>query len=261
MIGAALNGPALDPVELGRRMTPMFEGELAALVVGGTTGIGHAVSTALSAAGVAVTVTGISEAEIDSAPFDGVAPKRTILDVSSTESVNATVEAMERLDIVVNCAGISFPRRAEFDPEVFGKVADVNLTGALRLANAARAKMAGNGGAIVNFCSFYSQFGSAYLPAYAASKGGLLLLTKSLASAWIKEGIRINAVAPGVIATPMTTPLMKNEAVTRELTSRVPIERVGQPADVAGAVLFLCSPAAAYITGVMLPVDGGMVAA
>lgn len=261
MIGAALTAPALSPADLGRRMAPLFEGELGALVVGGTTGIGHAVSTALSAAGVKVVATGISEAEINSTPFDGVSPSRAIVDVASTASIAETVDAMDRLDIVVNCAGMSLPRRAEFDPDVFGKVVDINLTGALRLANAARAKMAGRGGSIVNFCSFYSQFGSAYLPAYAASKGGLLLLTRSLASAWVKEGIRVNAVAPGVIATPMTTPLMKNEAATRELTARVPIDRVGEPADVAGAVLFLCSPAAAYITGVMLPVDGGMVAA
>lgn len=262
MIGAALTAPALEPADLGRRMAPLFQGGLAALVVGGTTGIGHAVSTALAAAGVSVVATGISETEIASSPFeDGVSVQRTILNVADQASIDGVVSAMDRLDIVVNCAGMSVPRRAEFDPAVFARVTDINLTGALRLANAARAKMAGRGGAIVNFCSFYSQFGSAYLPAYAASKGGLLLLTKSLASAWVKEGIRVNAVAPGVIATPMTTPLMKNEAATRELTSRVPIDRVGQPADVAGAVLFLCSPAAGYVTGVLLPVDGGMVAA
>lgn len=262
MIGASIAKPALQPAEIGRRMAPLFAGGLHALVVGGTTGIGHAVSTALGAAGVAVTATGISEAEIYSAPFEaGLDPRRIILDVADQGSVDKVVSGLERLDIVVNCAGMSMSRRAEFDPTNFQKVIDVNLTGALRVANAARPKMAGKGGAIVNFCSFYSQFGSAYLPAYAASKGGLLLLTKSLASAWVKEGIRVNAVAPGVIATPMTTPLMKNEAATRELTSRVPIDRVGQPADVAGPVLFLCSPAAAYVTGVLLPVDGGMVAA
>jgi NAD(P)-dependent dehydrogenase (short-subunit alcohol dehydrogenase family) len=262
MIGASLNEPALSPAELGRRMAPLFAGDLHALVVGGTTGIGHAVSTAFAAAGVAVTATGISETEINSAPFEaGLEPKRAILNVTDQASIDAVAAALERLDIVVNCAGASMARRAEFDPVNFQKMTDINLTGALRLANAARQKMAGKGGAIVNFCSFYSQFGSAYLPAYAASKGGLLLLTKSLAAAWVKEGIRVNAVAPGVIATPMTTPLMKNEAATRELTSRVPIDRVGQPADVAGSVLFLCSPAAAYVTGVLLPVDGGMVAA
>jgi len=262
MIGASLQGPALPPAELGRRMAPLFAGGLHALVVGGTTGIGHAVSTALVAAGVAVTATGISEAEISSAPFEaGLEPNRAILNVTDQGSVDAAVAGLERLDMLVNCAGASLPRRAEFDPVNFQKMTDINLTGALRLANAARSRMAGTGGAIVNFCSFYSQFGSAYLPAYAASKGGLLLLTKSLAAAWVKEGIRVNAVAPGVIATPMTTPLMKNEAATRELTSRVPIDRVGQPADVAGSVLFLCSPAAAYVTGALLPVDGGMVAA
>lgn len=262
MIGASLERPALEPAELGMRMAPLFEGGLHALVVGGTTGIGHAVSTALAAAGVRVTASGISDAEIVSSPFaEGLEPHRFILDIADQNSIDAAVSGMERLDIVVNCAGMSVPRRAEFDAVTFQRVIDINLTGALRLANAARSKLAARGGAIVNFCSFYSQFGSAYLPAYAASKGGLLLLTKSLAAAWVKEGIRVNAVAPGVIATPMTTPLMKNEAATRELTQRVPIGRVGEPADVAGSVLFLCSPASAYVTGVLLPVDGGMVAA
>jgi NAD(P)-dependent dehydrogenase (short-subunit alcohol dehydrogenase family) len=262
MIGASLHAPALMPAELGRRMAPFFADGAHALVVGGTTGIGHAVSTALAAAGVTVTATGISETEIASAPFeDRCGPTKAILDVADQASIDAVVDGLTRIDILVNCAGYSVPRRAEFDPAVFQRVTDINLTGALRLANAVRPKMAGRGGAIVNFCSFYSQFGSAHLPAYAASKGGLLLLTKSLASAWVKEGIRVNAVAPGVIATPMTTPLMKNEAATRELTTRVPIARVGEPADVAGSVLFLCSPAAAYVTGVMLPVDGGMAAA
>jgi len=262
MTGASLNGPALDAVETGRRMAPLFAGGLSALVVGGTTGIGHAVTTALSAAGVAVTATGISEAEISSAPFaGGLTPTRKVVDIADQSGIDAIVAAMPRLDIVVNCAGMSVARRAEFDVATFQKVIDINLTGALRVANAARPKLAERGGAIVNFCSFYSQFGSAYLPAYAASKGGLLLLTKSLATAWIKDGIRVNAVAPGVIVTPLTAPLMKNEAATKELTSRVPIGRMGEPADVAGSVLFLCSPAAAFVTGVMLPVDGGMVAA
>lgn len=262
MIGASLHEPALQPAELGRRMAPLFAGGYRALVVGGTTGIGHSVSTALAAAGVEVTATGVSETEIGSTPFEeGLRVGKRILDIADQVSIDGVTDELERLDIVVNCAGYSVPRRAEFDPETFQRVTDINLTGALRLANAARPRMSGKGGAIVNFCSFYSQFGSAYMPAYAASKGGLLLLTKSLASAWVREGIRVNAVAPGVIATPMTTPLMKNEQATRELTSRVPIGRVGHPADVAGSVLFLCSPAAAYVTGVMLPVDGGMVAA
>jgi len=262
MTGASLDRPALGAVETGCRMAPLFEGGLSALVVGGTTGIGHAVTTALCAAGVAVTATGVSEAEIASAAFPpGVAPEKAVLDIAEDAAIDRLVGGLDRLDIVVNCAGMSVARRAEFDPATFQRVIDINLTGALRLANAARPKLAERGGAIVNFCSFYSQFGSAYLPAYAASKGGLLLLTKSLAAAWISEGIRVNAVAPGVIVTPLTAPLMKNEAATRELTTRVPIGRMGEPADVAGAVLFLSSPAASYITGVMLPVDGGMVAA
>lgn len=261
MTGAALFAPTFDPVETGSRMAPLFSGGLHALVVGGTSGIGLAVSTALAAAGVSVTATGVSEAEIASAVFpESVAPRRRVLDVCDDAAIGRLVGDLPRLDIVVNCAGTSAARRAEFDVATFQRIVDINMTGALRIANAAYPRLKERGGAIVNFCSFYSQFGSSALPAYSASKGGLLLLTRSLAAAWVKDGIRVNAVAPGVIVTPLTAPLMKNEAATTALMQRVPIGRIGEPADVAGPVLFLCSPAAAYVTGALLPVDGGMTA-
>lgn len=261
MIGASLNAPALDAVETGRRMASLFSPELRAVVVGGTSGIGLAVSTALAAAGVGVTATGISDAEIAGAVYpERIEPDRRVLNVAEDKAVTDLFAGLERVDIVVNCAGTSVGRRAEFDVATFQRVIDINLTGALRVANAAHARLKERGGAIVNFCSIYSQFGSSAFPAYAASKGGLLLLTRSLAAAWVQDGIRVNAVAPGVIMTPLTAPLMKNEAATAYMMQRVPLGRIGEPADVAGPVLFLCSPAAAYVTGALLPVDGGMTA-
>jgi NAD(P)-dependent dehydrogenase (short-subunit alcohol dehydrogenase family) len=110
---------------------------------------------------------------------------------------------------------------------------------------------------VVNIASMLSFFGSGYAPAYSASKGGIVQLTKSLAIAWAPHGVRVNAIAPGWIETPLTAPLLADAAKRDAITARTPLGRWGKPADVAGAALFLASPAAAFITGAVLPVDGG----
>jgi NAD(P)-dependent dehydrogenase (short-subunit alcohol dehydrogenase family) len=139
----------------------------------------------------------------------------------------------------------------------FAKVIDVNLTGTMRLCAACRTRLAASRGCVLNIASMLSFFGSAAVPAYSASKGGIAQLTKSLAIAWAPDGVRVNAIAPGWIETALTEPLYSDPQRRDEILRRTPLGRWGQPADVAGAAVFLCSPAAAFITGVILPVDGG----
>ena len=148
-------------------------------------------------------------------------------------------------------------RAAEFELEQFQAVIDVNLIGSMRMCTACKPLLLKRGGAIVNVASMYSFFGAGLAPGYSASKGGVAQLTKSLAVAWAPHNIRVNAVAPGWIATPLTQALRDDQARYTAVIDRTPLKRWGQPDDIAGAVVFLCSPAAAFITGVILPVDGG----
>jgi NAD(P)-dependent dehydrogenase (short-subunit alcohol dehydrogenase family) len=139
-------------------------------------------------------------------------------------------------------------------------VIDVNLTGTMRMCIAARAKLAAARGAIVNTASMLSYFGGPAVPAYTASKGGVAQLTKALAVAWAAEGIRVNAIAPGWISTEMTRGLVEDEGRSAAIVDRTPMQRWGEPNDLGGAVVFLCSAAARFITGAILPVDGGYAA-
>jgi len=226
-----------------------------AIVTGGTRGIGEGIARALAAAGWRVVAGGISEDEI--AAFSPDPAIETIpLDVTDEASVTALVDRCDRIDALVNCAGILLKAR-EFEIESFSRVLDVNLTGTMRMCVAARPKLAAAGGAIVNTASMYAFFGAAHAPAYAASKGGVAQLTKSLAAAWAADGIRVNAVAPGWIDTDMARGALQDPVRAGPIRARTPMGRWGSPADVAGAVQFLLSDAARFVTGVVLPVDGG----
>ena len=233
----------------------LFEGRHA-LVTGATQGIGAGVANRLAELGARVTASGIDRG--DGSLAAGIDVK--IADVSKEGDVADLVGGFDALDIVVNCAGI-IRRGAEHEPDVFAQVLAVNLTGTMRICSAARPLLARRRGTIVNTASMLSFFGGSLVPGYAASKGGVAQLTKSLALAYAQEGIRVNAVAPGWITTPLTQALQDDPVRAEPILARTPLGRWGTPGDVADVVAFLCSPAAAFMTGVILPVDGGYLVA
>ncbi|MES1257663.1 MAG: SDR family oxidoreductase [Acidobacteriota bacterium] len=222
-----------------------------ALITGGATGIGLGIGRALAAQGARVIAAGL--------PGSGAAESGIEirdLNVSSQEQVDRLIAGLDGLDILINCAGI-IRRDEEFGMPVFEQVIDINLNGTMRMCVGCRPLLRRSGGAIVNIASMLTFFGGPRVPAYTASKGGIAQLTRSLAVAWAPEGIRVNAVAPGWIGTPLTETLQADPQRSAPILSRTPMGRWGKPEDVAGPVLFLCSKAAAFVTGVILPVDGG----
>ncbi len=236
-----------------------------ALVTGGSRGIGLAISQELARAGCRVAVIGRNEeaAKAAAAGFEGEGHHGYGCDVSDADGVRSVVdriaEDLGRVDILVNNAGITrdnlFLRMTE---EEWDDVLAVNLKGAFNMTKAlARAMMRRRSGVILNVTSVVGLTGNAGQANYAASKAGLIGFTLSIARELASRGVRCNAIAPGFISTDMTAELP--EAAIEELHARIPLGHLGEPSDVAGLVRFLAGPAARYITGQTISVDGGMV--
>jgi hypothetical protein len=241
-----------------------FRGDLFAgktvIVSGGTSGIGLAVAKGFARLGAKVTATGNSEQKLadheSTVDTNGIRFAR--VDVRSRAEIDTLVARHDAIDVVVNAAGIARPI-AEFDEETFLDVIDVNLNSAMRFASSAREKLALSRGAIINFASMLSYLADVEVPAYGASKTGILGLTRALAHAYGSQGIRVNAVAPGYHVTDMTKGLWSNPVSEVNIAKRAALKTWGRPEDLVGAVLFIASPAAAFITGACLDVDGGYV--
>jgi NAD(P)-dependent dehydrogenase (short-subunit alcohol dehydrogenase family) len=241
-----------------------------ALVTGAGRGIGAALARGLAQSGAAVCVNDINpdnaQRTADEIAASGGDAMAWVADVSNKFQVGSMVEALrdrwDRFDILVNNAGVE-PKSSiiKLDEWDWRKVLDVNLTGAFFCAQmAGRVMMDEGGGVIVNIASIAGH----NIPikdraAYVASKAGLIGFTKECAREYAAYGVRVNAVCPGVIETEMTATLRQDEAMVEKWLSDIPQGRLGQPEDVAGLVLFLCSDAAGYITGQAINVDGGKV--
>jgi NAD(P)-dependent dehydrogenase (short-subunit alcohol dehydrogenase family) len=230
-----------------------------ALITGGAGGLGSAIAEAMLADGYRVTVTGLTDDEVGKVPQrPGLRAVR--LDVTDDDAVAATVASIEGVDALVNCAGMIARGGAEFAIDIFKAVLDVNLVGTMRVCTAAKEKLARRQGSIVNLASIMAAIGSPLVPAYSASKGGIVQLTKALAGAWAADGIRVNAISPGFIHTELTRPISDDQARSASVVARTPLRRWGEPSEVAGAVVFLCSDAARFVTGSVITIDGGYTA-
>lgn len=230
----------------------MNQRQKVAVVTGGGTGIGLACAQELQAQGWRVVCAGL-----DTEPTLPDQLEFTRLDVTDSTAIAALFERLPHVDGLVNAAGIILHEQKELTPDGFDKVVAINLNAVNRLTLAALPGLKAARGAVVNVASMWSQFGSARNPAYSASKGGVTSLTRSHAVAFAADGVRVNAIAPGWIDTRLASGAIHNPERSAAILGRIPLGRWGQPADVARVVSFLLSAEAAYVTGIVMPVDGG----
>lgn len=235
------------------------------VVTGGTSGIGHAIATSFSAAGAAVTVTGTRPSADDyDVALASVAYHQ--LQIPDPGSIDAFVAALhaghESIDVLVNNAGATFPDgRDEWEPDAFAAALALNLAGPMRLTTGVhgllRASDQDGGASVINLSSMSAYRSVPMVPGYGAAKAGTINLTGNLARRWVDHGIRVNAIAPGLIDTPMTAPMAAFPELLDAELAHTPMGRMGRPEEIADAALFLSSSAARFITGHTLAVDGG----
>jgi len=239
-----------------------------ALVTGGNGGIGLGMARGLAQAGAAIAVAGRNQAKSEAAAAElgTLGVKTAVVTVDVTDEVQCrkmvddTVTRLGRLDILVNNAGINIRKQPqEYTAAEWKQVIDTNLTSAFTCSQAAYATMKGaGGGKIINIGSMLSIFGAPFAAAYGASKGGVVQLTKALASSWAKDNIQVNAVLPGWIDTDLTRGAREQvKGLNTMVLMRTPAGRWGVPNDLSGIAVFLACPASDFITGTAIPVDGG----
>jgi 3-oxoacyl-[acyl-carrier protein] reductase len=236
----------------------------AVLVVGGSSGIGNGIARAFADRGASVTVWGTRPGAADYAEetgsdLDGLA--YASVDAADDEAVARAAAGMERLDVLVLSQGIVRYRRAEYAMPGFRQVLDVNLTSVMACCTAFHPHLKASCGSIIVVSSTAAFHATRGNPAYAASKAGAVGLVRTLADAWAADGIRVNGIAPGFVATKMTRVTTEDPQRLQAALGRIPLGRLGTPADMAGVALFLASPLAAYVVGQTLPVDGGLILA
>lgn len=231
-----------------------------ALVSGGTSGIGLEIAKGLAGLGADVTATGSSAEKIRQLGNINDCPNLRFdsLDVTSRESLAAYAGRFDRLDLLVNAQGISRPGQ-EYDDATFMNVMDINLISAMRLSTALMPLLKASRGSIINIASMLSYLADEEVPAYCASKSGMLGLTRALAHRYGRDGVRVNAIAPGYHRTAMTHGLWSDEAAANKIAGRTALKRWGEADDLVGAAIFLATPASRYVTGATLAVDGGYV--